>query len=312
MDFDLGNVQAANVIQGATAGLENAAKSMYAIRQAKRTMDMKQQELDNETDYKHAQIDYLEGRGQLAGSQADAYRFNIKEAEKKNQRFLDVNADQIDAAHQQVMAQGSQYRNILNAAIQSPQGQDYVADQMSGANEATGQQGPDQQQTPQDKTQGSPVVNSIMPGVGANSKVAQSNFVPVTNGGNMRAITGREQADIKAKRNTSLQRAFGKINDMEIDSREDAEHYLNKYYGADWSTNQEAKDYLDQKYGKGAAPQQQTPQDKTNPQGAGGAGGAGQSQDQSEMVNVTSPDGTPYKLPRANLQKALKRGYRVR
>lgn len=48
------------------------------------------------------------------------------------------------------------------------------------------------------------------------------------------------------------------------------------------------------------------------PNGSPGQQGAPGIQQGNDMVPVTGPDGLNYRVPRANLQKALQRGYRVR
>lgn len=321
-DFDMGNVEAGGVLEGLGQGLGNAMKNMYTIQQSRKMMDMKQEQLDNESDYKHAQVDYLEGRGDLMSSQADAARFNINRAKKISQGAIDAGHEHIDTAQQQTTQQVGQYRTLLNKVIQTPQGQDYLASKMGGASEADGNadqsdtvspqaQGADQPQS----DQGSNVVNNIMPGVGAQNQPDQglpakgplaNGYAPVSNAQNMKAIsdTGASGSAKPAKRDVSLQKAMGKINSMGIDSREDAEYAMDKYYGADWRTNKDAVGYLNQKFGgQGGA--------QGAPGGAADANLNGNA-NAGDMVKVTAPDGTPYTMPRANLQKAIKRGYRVR
>ena len=234
----MGEASGAGLVGGILDGIGAAATEYVNTRMARQKLDMQQQTVDSEIKYRNAQVDYLEGRGDLAGQQADAYRFLIKQAGDKQQTQLDANNNMIDDAHQNAQQKAGYYQNLLNKAVQTPETRDYMSAAMGGSMEATGMpQGEGMGSTPSPSAMGNPVVNTIMPGVGAS--MAPSKFqVPTSSYGlgrqmNLQAGYGGG-APQYAKRNASLQKAMGAIDAMGIDSREDAQYALEKYYGADW------------------------------------------------------------------------------
>lgn len=313
-------------IGGIFQGIGEAFKNQYNIQMARKQLDMKQQDLDNDTKYKNAQVDYLEGRGQLAGAQADAWRFNIDQADKVGQTKLDAANDNVDAAHMQVQQQATGYRAMLNQALQTPEGQEYVANNMSGANDGTGGNAGFSGAPPAAGAApsatgisgaGSPVVNNVMPGVGATQPNAYPNNSPVSRGyaplstqGNAKAISG--QGVTGQHRNASLQKAMGNIDSMGIDNRDDAQYAMEKYYGADWSQNPEAVQFMNSKFGNPGTANAGQPAAAGTPTNQGNASPQQAQGNANDLVPVTGPDGNSYKVPRANLQKAIQRGYRVR
>lgn len=185
MDFDMGNVSAAGIIEGIGQGLGDAAKNLYTIQQAKIAQQQKQQELDADTEYKHAAANKLEAEGQITSLEADSMRDFITKQKKFNDAQGDLADSTIDTVQHRIATQAKTYHTLLNNAIQTPAGQDYIQQKRNLAQGGIPGSAPDiNNPTDGSNNTASPVVNAIMPGVGAQEPdYSQSPPMSLANGG---------------------------------------------------------------------------------------------------------------------------------
>lgn len=191
MDFDLGNQETANVINGAAQGFSKAAENLYNIQMAKAKFNQSVKESDADIELKHAQTNKMEAEGSISAIQADQMRDFIKKQQKATDAKNDLTDTTISTVQDRVHKAALGYHGLLSQALQTPEGQQYVQDRNNPGAQAAQPQQPAQQ--PQN---GSPVVNSIMPGVGANNppETPAGPIRPIqVNGGTPQAVAQPQQ-----------------------------------------------------------------------------------------------------------------------
>ncbi len=181
MDFDLGNEQTANVISGAAQGFSKAAENLYNIQMAKVKLNQSVKESDADIELKHAQTNKMEAEGTISTLQADQMRDFINKQQKASDAKSDLTDATISTVQDRVHKAALSYHGLLTQALQTPEGQQYVQDKNN-----PGAQGA----APQQPANGSQVVNSIMPSVGANNApdAMPANPAPQTPAGDIRPI----------------------------------------------------------------------------------------------------------------------------
>lgn len=171
MDFDMGNPTAAGVIEGAARGINEAAKNLFNIQIAKAQLARQNATADADIKLKNAQADKAEAEGSISSVQADMMRDYVSKQKKLSDAQLDMGDATIDTVEHRIQNAAKGYHALLTNTLKTPDGQSYVQQRNLA-------QGGIPTQNDQPNNTGSPVVNAIMPGVGAQDEQYNQNNPP--------------------------------------------------------------------------------------------------------------------------------------
>lgn len=163
-----GNTGLGSIFQGIGEGFKNA----YNIKMANAQLQMAQDKNDSDIAYQKAAADKMENEGSISGLEADQMRDLIANNKKSQQAQLDnigmIQDNKQDRIHKALGA----YIDALQQVGSTPDGQQAIGSYLQQRNQAIN---PNQQpnQSP------NPVVNTIMPGVGANNQPQGGNGLAI-------------------------------------------------------------------------------------------------------------------------------------
>ena len=145
-------------------GIGNAIKNNYNITMNRALLNMQQDKSDSDIALQHAQADQAEASGRVTGMEADQMRDYINNQKKMQDAQNDNQGMILDSVQSRIKAALNQHIDTLKGLSQDPQGQQAISNYVQQRN------GQLPSQVGDSNSQPNPVVNTIMPGVGANNQ----------------------------------------------------------------------------------------------------------------------------------------------
>lgn len=158
MDQDVG----AGIIGGILDGIGQGAKDYFTVQQKRAELQMNQDKAESDINFQKAQTDKMEADANISGIQADQMRDFIANNKKIADAQNDNSNSMLDSVEDRIHKAVSQHVDTLKSITSTPQGQDAAQSYIQQRNGQLPAQ-------PQDVNNPSPLVNTIMPGVGANN-----------------------------------------------------------------------------------------------------------------------------------------------